>query len=108
MDTEKKQSDEPAEQAKQNIGDLVGELVVSGATVLANSAAKAVVSRVKKAAAKSPPAKAMAKAVKKARKSLATSKPPKSKKSKKVKSARKQSSAKGAGKRVGKKSAKRK
>jgi hypothetical protein len=55
MDTEKK-PEEP-EKSKQNVGDIVGDLVVSGATVLANTAAKAVVSRVKKAAAKSKPAK---------------------------------------------------
>ena len=63
MDSEKR-PEEP-EKPKQNVGDIVGDLVVSGATVLANTAAKAVVSRVKKAAAKSKPAKAVAKAVRK-------------------------------------------
>ena len=57
VETEKRPDESKTEQPKavepkQNIGDLVGELVVSGATVLANTAAKAVVSRVKKAAAK--------------------------------------------------------
>ena len=63
MDTEKKPN--------ENVGDMVGDLVVSGATMLANTAAKAVVSRVKKAAAKSPAVKAVARTVKKAKKSAA-------------------------------------
>ena len=71
MDTEKKPAEPEAEQPKQNVGDLVGDLVVSGATMLANTAAKAVVSRVKKAAAKSRPAKAAATVVRKAKKSKA-------------------------------------
>jgi hypothetical protein len=71
MDTEKKPAEPEAEQPKQNVGDLVGELVVSGATMLANTAAKAVVSRVKKAAAKSGPAKAATTVVRTAKKSIA-------------------------------------
>ena len=43
--------------------------MVSGATLLARSAAEAAVTRVRKAAAKTAPAKAVAKAVKKAQKS---------------------------------------
>jgi len=50
MDTEK--PEKSADQPKQDIGELVGDLVVSGATVLAHTAAKAVVMRVRKAAAK--------------------------------------------------------
>ena len=61
MDTEKKPE---GEATNQNIGDMVGDLVVSGATMLANTAAKAVVGRIKKAAAKSAPVKAAAKAAK--------------------------------------------
>jgi translation initiation factor 2B subunit (eIF-2B alpha/beta/delta family) len=45
------------EKEKQSIGDIVGDLVVSATTVLAHSAAQAVVGSVKKAAAKSAPAK---------------------------------------------------
>jgi hypothetical protein len=41
MDTEKK-TDE-----KQDIGQVVGDLIVSGATVLAHSAAEAVVNRIR-------------------------------------------------------------
>ena len=44
MDTEK--PEKSADQPKQDIGELVGDLVVSGATVLAHTAAKAVVKRV--------------------------------------------------------------
>ena len=73
MDTEKK-PEEP-EKSKQNVGDIVGDLVVSGATVLTNTAAKAVVSRVKKAAAKTKPAKAVARAVKTAKKSSTRERP---------------------------------
>ena len=51
MDTEKKPEGETT--PKPAIADVVGDLVVSGATVLANSAAQAIVGRVKKAAAKS-------------------------------------------------------
>ena len=50
MDTEK--TEKSADQPKQDIGEIVGDLIVSGATVLANTAAKAVVKRVRKAAAK--------------------------------------------------------
>jgi len=47
MDTEKKPG-ERTDQPKPEIGEVVGDLVVSTATVLANSAAKAVVNRFKK------------------------------------------------------------
>jgi hypothetical protein len=89
MDTEKK-PDEDAKQPKQDVGQIVGDLVVSGATVLAHSAAEAVVKRVRKAAAKTTPAKARAKVVKKAKKSTAASKAA----SKKVKKASKKSGRK--------------
>ena len=66
MDTEKKPSQQAGEEPKKDIGEIVGDLVVSGATVLAHSAAEAVVKRVRKAAAKAAPVKAVAKVVKKA------------------------------------------
>src|ERR1044072_6469134 len=73
MDTEKKpevpEAEQPKPESKQNVGDIVGDLVVSGATMLANTAATAVVNQVKKAAAKSKPAKAVARAVTTAKKS---------------------------------------
>src|SRR4051794_15354844 len=97
MDTEKKPDGETTDQPKPSIGDLVGDLVVSGATVLANTAAKAVVTRVKKVAAKSPRVKAVAKAVKKAKKSAAGVKAAKTKKAKKT---AKKSSAKKAAKKA--------
>ena len=89
MDTEKKPNEPDADQPKpeqpnQNIGDIVGDLVVSGATMLANTAAKAVVNRVKKAAGKTKPIKAVAKAVKKAKTSAAAPKATKGKKAKKA------------------------
>ena len=67
MDTEKKSEKE--KQPTQDIAAIVGDLVVSGATMLAHSAAEAVVKRVKKAAADSAPVQAVAKVVKKAKKS---------------------------------------
>jgi hypothetical protein len=70
MDTEKK-PDENTEKPKQDIGEVVGDLIVSGATVLAHSAAEAIVKRVRKSAAKTAPVKAVAKVVKKAKKSAA-------------------------------------
>ena len=51
MDTKKKPNERAAEQPN-DIGEIVGDLVVGGATVLAHSAAEAVVKRVRKAAAK--------------------------------------------------------
>jgi hypothetical protein len=63
MDTEKK-PDENTEKPKQDMGEVISDLIVSGATVLAHTAAEAVVGRVKKAAAKTAPVKAAAKAVK--------------------------------------------
>jgi hypothetical protein len=101
MDTEKK-PDEDAKQPKQEIGQIVGDLVVSGATVLAHSAAEAVVKRVRKAAAKTTPAKARAKVVKKAKKSTAASKAAKSKKVKKA--SKKSGQKKSTGKKKSKKS----
>ena len=94
MDADKK-PDEDAKQPKQDVGQIVGDLVVSGATVLAHSAAEAVVKRVRKAAAKSAP-KAVAKVAKKAKKLTAASKAAKSKKVKKAskKSGRKKSTGK--------------
>lgn len=50
MDTEKKSGEQRTDQPKPDIGEIVGDLVVSGATILAHSAAEAVVKRVKKAA----------------------------------------------------------
>ena len=79
MDTEKKPNEPAVDEPKKDIGEMVGDLVVSGATVLAHSAAEAVVKRVRKAAAKTAPVKAVAKIVKKAKKSGATSKAAKSK-----------------------------
>lgn len=108
METEKKPNEPDADQPKpeqpnQNIGDIVGDLVVSGATMLANTAAKAVVNRVKKAAGKTKPINAVAKAVKKAKTSAAA---PKATKGKKAKKALKKTGKKSAGKKAGKKSAK--
>jgi hypothetical protein len=100
MDTEKK-PDENTEKPKQDIGEVVGDLIVSGATVLAHSAAEAIVKRVRKSAAKTAPVKAVAKVVKKAKKSAA----PKTAK-KKAKKVSKKSDNKSAGKKTAKKSAK--
>ena len=80
MDTEKKSSKQIAEEPKKDIGEIVGDLVVSGATVL-HTAAEAVVKRVTKAAAKTALVKAITKVGKKAKKSLRVSKVAKSKKS---------------------------
>ena len=68
MDTEKKPDEQKTDQPKQNIGEIVGDLVVSGATLLAHSAAETVVKRVKKAAAKLAPIEAVKKVPKKAKK----------------------------------------
>ena len=62
MDTEKK-TDEVTQQPKQDVGQVISDLIVSGATVLAHSAAEAVVKRVRKAAAKTTPVKAVAKKI---------------------------------------------
>src|SRR6187551_3788032 len=67
LDAEKKSEKE--KQPTQDIGTIVGDLVVSGATMLAHSAAEAVVERVKKAAADTTPVRAVAKVIKKATKS---------------------------------------
>jgi hypothetical protein len=66
MDTEKK-PDERTHQPKANISDTVGDLVIGAATVLANTAATAVVNRVKKASKKTAPS-----AVKKAKRAART------------------------------------
>ena len=101
MNTEKKPNEQAAKEPKKDVGEIVGDLVVSGATVLAHSAAEAVVKRVRKAASKTPPVKAAAKIVKKAKKSGAVSKTAKSKRK-----AVKKSGAKRTGKKAAKKSAK--
>src|SRR3954463_585736 len=80
MDTEKT----AATTGQPNLADTVGDLVVSGATMLANTAAKAVVGRIKKAAAKSAPVKAAAKAAKKAKRSVAGVKAANTRKTKKT------------------------
>jgi predicted nuclease with TOPRIM domain len=73
MDTEKK-PDETTEKPKQGMADAIGDLIVSGATVLAHSAAEAVVGRVKKAAKKRRHAKAIARVMKRAKKSVVSEK----------------------------------
>ena len=100
MDTEKKPN-ETTEKPKQDIGEVLGDIIISGATVLAHTAAEAVVGRVQKAAAKSAPVKAVAKVVKNAQKSAA---PKKAKKAKKA--SKKSASKKSAGKKTKKKSSK--
>jgi hypothetical protein len=97
----REETDENTEKPKQDIGEVVGDLIVSGATVLAHSAAEAIVKRVRKSAAKTAPVKAVAKVVKKAKKSAA----PKTAK-KKAKKVSKKSDNKSAGKKTAKKSAK--
>ena len=72
------------DQPKQDLGEIVGDLVVSGATLLAHSAAETVVKRVKKAAAKLAPIEAVKKVPKKAKKSAAGTKVAKAKKAKKA------------------------
>src|SRR3954466_6938691 len=96
MDTEKKPGGETTDQPKPSIGDMVGDLVVSGATMLANTAAKAVVGRIKKAAAKSAPVKDAAKGGKKAKRSVAGVKAANTRKAKKT--AKKSAAKKAAGK----------
>ena len=96
MDTEKKSEKE--KQPTQDIAAIVGDLVVSGATMLAHSAAEAVVKRVKKAAADSAPVQAVAKVVKKAKKSPSGVKTAATKKGKATKASRKSGT-----KKVGKK-----
>jgi len=103
MDTEKKPED--TEKPKQDIGQIVGDLVVSGATVLAHSAAEAIVKRVRKAAGKTVPVKAVAKVVKKAKRSAAVGKATATKKAK-AKKAPKKSSKKSVAKKAPKPSAK--
>jgi hypothetical protein len=50
MDSEKNPDD--YKEPKQDLGQIVGDIVVSGATVLAHSGAEAVVKRVRNAAAR--------------------------------------------------------
>ena len=59
MDTEKKPDEQKTDQPKQDLGEIVGDLVVSGATLLAHSVAETVVKRVKIAAAKLAPVEAV-------------------------------------------------
>jgi hypothetical protein len=80
VDTEKKPDEQKTDQPKQDIGEIVGDLVVSGATLLAHSVAETVVKRVKKAAAKLAPVEAVNKVEKKAKKSAAGTKVTKPKK----------------------------
>ena len=66
MDTEKvdtEKADTKRERKPENISDMVGDLIVSAATVLAQSAATAVVGQAKKIAGKSTAAKKATKAV---------------------------------------------
>ena len=84
MDTEKKPNEQKTDQPKQDIGEIVGDLVVSGATLLAHSAAETVVKRVKKAAAKLAPVEAVKNVAKKAKKSAAGTTVAKAKKTKKA------------------------
>src|SRR3954451_22926717 len=100
MDTEKT----PATTGQPNLADAVGDLVVSGATMLANTAARAVVGRIRKAAAKSAPVKAAAKAAKKAKQSVAGVKAANTRKAKKT--AKKSAAKKSAGKKSAGKKAK--
>ena len=79
MDTDKKLNEPADDESKKDISEIVGDLVVSGVTVLAHSAAKAVVKRVRKAAVKTAPVKAVAKIVKKAQKPSAATQAAKSK-----------------------------
>ena len=97
VDTEKKPDEQKTDQPKQDLGEIVGDLVVSGATLLAHSAAETVVKRVKKAAAKLAPVEAVKKVAKKAKKSAAGTKAAKAKKAKKAskKSGPKKSTGKG-------------
>ena len=104
MDTEKKPDEQKTDQPKQDIGEIVGDLVVSGATLLAHSAAETVVKHVKKVAAKSAPVEAVKKVVKKAKKSAAGTKAAKTKKAKKA--SKKSGPKKSTGKKAAKKSSK--
>ncbi len=82
MDTEKKPEAEEGKPA--TVADTVGDLVVSAATVLAHTAAEAVVGRVKKAAAKTKPVRAVEQAAKKAKKAAPKTKKAAPKKAKKA------------------------
>ena len=104
VDTEKKPNEQKTDQPKQDLGEIVGDLVVSGATLLAHSAAETVVKRVKKAAAKLAPIEAVKKVAKKAKKSAAGTKAAKTKKAKKT--SKKSAPKKSTGKKAAKKSSK--
>jgi hypothetical protein len=81
VDTEKKPDEQKTDQPKQDLGEIVGDLVVSGATLLAHSAAETVVKRVKKAAAELVPVEAVKNV---AKKSAAGTKVAEAKKTKKA------------------------
>jgi hypothetical protein len=100
MDTEKK-SEDSTDQKKPDLTQVLGDLLVSGATVLAHSAAEAVVKRVRRSAAKTAPVKAVAKVMKKAKSAA-----PKTAKKNAKKTTKKTSVKKSAGKKTAKKSAK--
>ena len=108
VDTEKKPDEQKTDQPKQDIGEIVGDLVVSGVTLLAHSAAETVVKRVKKAAAKLAPVEAVKKVPKKAKKSAAGTKAAKTKKAKNKKSGPKKSTGKKAAKKSSKKTTRKK
>ena len=59
MNTEKKPDEQKTDQRKQGLGEIVGDLVVNGAVLLAHSAAETVIDRVKGAAAKLAPVEAV-------------------------------------------------
>jgi hypothetical protein len=107
VDTEKKPDEQKTDQPKQDIGEIVGDLVVSGATLLTHSVAETVVKRVKKAAAKLAPVEAVKKVEKKAKKSAAGTKVTKAKKASK-KSGPKKSTGKKAAKKSSKKTTRKK
>ena len=84
MDTEKKPDEQQRDQPKQDLGEIVGDLVVSGAILLAHSAAETMVKRVNKAAAKLAPVEAVKNVAKKAKKSAAGTKVAKARKAKRA------------------------
>jgi hypothetical protein len=59
VNTEKKPDEQKKDQPKHDLGEIVGNLVVSGAVLLAHSAAETVIKRVKKAAEKLAPVEAV-------------------------------------------------
>jgi hypothetical protein len=104
MDAEKTSDEQKADQPKQDIREIVGNLVVSGAALLAHAAAETVVERVKQAAVKLAPVESDKKVVKKAKKSPAGTEAARAKKAKNAsKSGTKKSSGIKAAKRSSKK-----